>query len=425
MKKIKFLILGLLFINYALLAQNEHNLVPNPSFEEMEGKLKDPGSVFLATPWRSVNLNQVDLYSSTAKDPTLSVPENKYGEEKPKTGTNYAGVSFFGYRGKAPRTYLGVELLKELKEGEQYCVKFHISMSDRSKYAVNNIGLFFSFEPIDETGDANIYLDPDIISVTNRVYNKQFSWTPVCGYYTAEGGEKHITIGNFAKDEDTEQEVVRLSRDIGGRQTYDAYYYVDDVSVIPADKVSEKECSCDQIAGGRLKTEYKSFETDLKLKKTAVNTTIKSSSNVIKTEAKEEVKKEEGGVVYKKFNSSSSVETPKAEEKPKPKAYTPEDSQLLYKAKLFQPDAVAKKELAKVADYLKANPEKKIIVQGHMGESDGGVQILDKKRGLFVKKQLTALGIDAERISYVGLGTSNPASTTDDALNRRVTFETE
>lgn len=422
MKKHFIVLLGLAS-TLSLTAQNGKNLVPNPSFEDLgKSKIKEPGSVFLAQPWKSVTMNPVDLYSANTKNDEFGVPENKYGEEKAKTGENYAGVNFFGYRGKVPRTYLGVELTDTLVAGKQYCLKFHISMSDRSKYAVNNIGLLVTKEEMTEKSDANIYKEPQIISVTNRVYEKQFSWTAVCGTMTAEGGEKFITIGNFSKDEDTQQETVRIDRDIGGRQTYDGYYFIDDVSVIDTESLSEKDCACEKIAGGKLKVEYKSFGTKLEdQKEEKTETTIINSDGTKMGDEKPKVAEEGGvekdGIVYKKMTSDTSEE----EEEVKEEAFNPESVVIEYENKAFNFPESASDQLMEIVTYLKANPKKVIVVTGHADPSESSVKSIGQRRSIFTLKALTDAGISKERIEYDSKGTTVKAP--DGGNNSRVTFK--
>src|SRR5690606_30814593 len=102
----------LCFFALASFAQDEsYNLVPNPSFEETgKGKVKGQGEIELAEPWKSATTVPADLYMKNAKSDEFSVPSNKYGKEKAKSGDNYAGISFFGYRGRMPRTYIQTEL---------------------------------------------------------------------------------------------------------------------------------------------------------------------------------------------------------------------------------------------------------------------------------------------------------------------------
>ncbi|MBL4710580.1 MAG: OmpA family protein [Flavobacteriales bacterium] len=422
MKKRNILMICLGFC-LGLNAQNEHNLVPNSSFEDLgkKGKVKDAGEVYLAEPWRSITMNPVDLYSDKTKDLGFSTPENERGEEKARTGSNYAGVNFFGYKGKVPRTYLGVEFTEPMKEDQEYCLKFHISMSDKSKYAVNNVGMLVTFGEITEMSDANLYDDPHLISVTNRVYSKQYSWEAICGRYLAEGDERYIIIGNFAKDEDTKQETVRLSREFSGRQTTDGYYYIDDVSVIPTDKIGEKDCACEKIAGGQMKVEYKSFGTKIEDKIKAQRVTIVNSDGTKMGEKKPEEKKEEasktveqGGIVYKKMNAEPE---PVVE---KPKVYSPADVVFQYDDKMFKEPVGGEEDIVKLVAFLKKN--KKVIIQleGHADPSESSIASIGKRRAALLKLKLTKSGIPSTQLKTIGHGVKKPAS--DVSENRRVTI---
>ena len=428
MKKLSLLVSGLV-LGLFVSAQNEYNLVPNPSFEDLgkKGKVTDNGQIHLAEPWTSVTMNPVDLYSEKAKTDAFTTPFNKRGEEKARTGTNYAGLNFYGYKGKEPRSYLGIELLKPMEEGKQYCVKFHISMSDMSKYAVNNIGVFIDFEPISEAIDGNMYKDPHVISITKMIYKKQYSWMPVCATYTAKGGESFIVIGNFAQDADTKFEAVRLSRDFTGRQTYDGYYYIDDVSVIPTDKIGDKDCACERIAGGQMKTEYKTFETKLGDQKTAQKVTyVNSDGSKAGDKPKEEVKKddtkvvEQGGVVYKKAKTVAveEVEVPKA-----PKVYSPNDVVIYYESKEFQLPEGEKEKVTKLVKYLKENKTVIIQIQGHADPSESSVASIGKRRSALFRVALTKLGVPATQLKIISFAISKPASKDDASKNQRVTIK--
>jgi len=62
---------------------SQTNLVPNPTFEKIEKKIKGKGQINVATPWKSPTLAQADLYVPKSKDFFISIPKNDYGEEKP------------------------------------------------------------------------------------------------------------------------------------------------------------------------------------------------------------------------------------------------------------------------------------------------------------------------------------------------------
>ena len=408
----------------SVVAQFNNNLVPNSSFEDIgKSKLKEPGSIFLAAPWRSITMNPVDLYSENTKNEDFGAPLNKYGEEKARTGKNYAGVNFFGYRGKIPRTYLGTQLESKLEQGKEYCLKFHLSMSDRSKYAVNNIGMMLLSEQMTEQSDGNIYKEPTLISVTNKVYDKQFSWTSICGTYTANGTEQFLVIGNFSKDEETKQETVRISKDIGGRQTNDGYYFIDDVSIISTENLKDGDCACEKIAGGRMKVEYKTFGENAAIKKdnkqkiTIINS---DGSKVGEKKPEAEVKKDEvlkDGVVYKKMTS----EIEKVIEVAKEIEFSPNNVIIDYENKQFLFPETGKKQLNEIIDYLKKNSTQKIEITGHADASESTVKLIGKRRSALTRKALLDGGVSAARITYISQETKVKAK--NGGTNSRVTFK--
>lgn len=401
----KFIVALMCFASANLIAQEEHNLVINPSFEEVGGKIKDGGKVFLASPWRAITMNPVDLYSTESKSEEYGVPENKYGKEKARTGNNYAGVSFYGYRGRMPRTYLGTRLKNPLSEGREYCMKFHVSLSDMSKYAANNLAMFVTADSIVEPSEGNLSFRPQIKSITNKPFEQQFLWTAICGTYTAKGGEQFIIIGNFDTDEDTELETLRLSREFSGRQSYDAYYFIDDVSVIPMD-VAGEDCVCDKIAGGKMEVEFKKFGTDESEKAKATTKYLVNSDG------------SKAGTT-----SGSSSETVSEEEGSTSEAAYPSNVEILFASKKFMPPSSEAAKLDALADHLKANPKLKVKIIGHADPSEESVPFIGKRRAFNVQKELLQREISKDRVPYESRETDELKSNSDPAQNQRVTFE--
>ena len=105
-----------------------------------------------------------------------------YGKEHPKDGDNYAGILLYSYNNKTPRTYVQSPLKIALTGGLDYCVKFHISLSDLSKYAVNNIGAHLGVDPLmlDAKGDIIFNNKKEFSNVvkdaSNKVYNNRYNW---------------------------------------------------------------------------------------------------------------------------------------------------------------------------------------------------------------------------------------------------------
>ena len=311
---------------------------------------------------------------------------------------------------KTPRTYLGVELTNELIAGKEYCLKFHVSMSDMSKYAVNNIGMYISKERIEEATDGKLSYEPQIISITNNVYNKQFLWEDVCGTYLAKGGEKYIVIGNFATDAETKQEKVRLSRDFSGRQKDDGYYYVDDVSVIATEKISAKDCSCDQIAGGKMSVENKSFKGT-------------ENSGQSRTNGKIHIINSDGSKAGVLDTKKAAKLAAGGKESAAEEQFNIEETAIYFDTESEEHKVEEQGKIDMVVDYLVSNPEVEIEIVGHIDPLESGVKILGKKRAFKMKKILTDAGVSADQLTYSSAKSGELISKTDPDKNQRVTFK--
>ena len=396
----------------AVSQESGKNLVPNPSFEETgKDRVRGKGQIELAQPWNSPTLAPADLYMERSRSDDYSVPNNIYGEEKPRTGSNYAGISFFGHR-REVRSYLQVELLDTLEAGKEYCMKFHVSMADRAKYAVNNLSMYVSNEKVETKGNDPLKFEPQITNLRNRVFDKQFLWEAICGLYTAKGTETHILIGNFRTDEETTQERIRMSRNMSGSQMQNGYYYIDDVSVIEVNESNREDCMCSKIAGGTMKVERSTFGTEEEKRASAKTTVIlntdgSQSSNTTKTEGKTEM--------------ANTAESKVAEDK-KPKAYNVNDVVLYFDIKSPKINEDSKGKLDKLAAYLKKNKSVKVQIQGHADVTEDEVPFLGKRRAFEVVKYLTDQGIDRDQIPYKSFETELPADSGNPNANARVTF---
>ena len=66
-------------------SQEDNNLVLNPSFESIDGKLKKLNQINVAKDWYSPTSLKADLFSSSIPG-DIGTPENIYGQEFPKEG---------------------------------------------------------------------------------------------------------------------------------------------------------------------------------------------------------------------------------------------------------------------------------------------------------------------------------------------------
>ncbi|GAB4257597.1 MAG: hypothetical protein Kow0079_14840 [Vicingaceae bacterium] len=354
---------------FSLSIYAQTNLVPNPYFQEIEKKVKGLGQIEQAIGWTSPTLEKADLYVDDKKSATYSTSKNAHGDEKPMQGDNYAGIVAYGYNGKANRSYIQAELTEPLEAGKEYCVKFHVSLADISKYACNDIGAYLSSNPVSAKNTDPLKFKPQVISKRHTVYTKQFYWTPVCKIYKAEGGEKYITIGNFTPDDKLKVQKMKRPKGYTTPQTYDAYYYIDNVSVVPIEEADN--CDCDILPGmENMKTVKKTYESD-----------PNSPEN------------------QEQLNKATEKDVPNKDGI---------DGMTLQ----FQPNESGIEDIApdldQVIEYLNKHKEVSIEVHGHIDVSEKENEKLDAKRSGTVYKYLVSKGINKERVKRVNEGASKP-----------------
>ncbi|MGY6562769.1 MAG: OmpA family protein [Luteibaculaceae bacterium] len=374
----RFFLIGASF--FVGLGLNAQNLVQNPGFEELDGKLKKLGQVELAKGWFSTTAAPSDLFNKDTKKEEIGIPENYQGSQKATEGDGYAGFVAYSFRGKEPRTYLTNELTQSLKKGQMYCVTYKVSLSKLSKYGVNNISAFLSKKDPSTKDTKTLMYPAQIKHKKNPIYDDQYEFKDVCNVFTSNGGEKYITIGNFEKDEDTEFVKMRRVKGITATQTHNAYYYIDEVSVVPIDDKSE--CSCGDVEARPAKLVF------------SVSATYDENAPLSQKLPNE--------TVYFDFLSDE-----------------------------IEPNFESRLQL--IAKELKANTSIKILLTGHSDEEEIKKALVQERyeglggrRAESIKDFLVENGVDASRISTKDVENSDPAakgaSDIARAKCRRVTF---
>ena len=380
-----FLFIGM--TGFTAISQEGENLVPNGSFESTDGKVKKLGSIESAMGWTSPTGARADLFTP-GKVPEINTPDNVFGKEAAKEGSNYAGIVGFSYGNKVPRTYLMVKLDAPLKKGMKYCVKFNASLAESSKYASNNVGANFSKKPF-ATDEKTIIKDVAHVlhhDNENHKINQTYNWDQICGTYEAEGGEKYLTIGNFYPDDKTKSENNKKPKDMKIDQVIAAYYYIDDVSVI---LINEGEkCDC-------LVEEKDDYSTTIYQKAVVLNDKMTPTQKI------------EAQQTYYAFGKTTLTTEGKA-------------------------------SLDLIAELMKADPAMKLEVMGHSDAEEDKVGVekplyadMDQKRVNAVVLYLTEKGIEEPRLIPSPQGSETPSdeiAATDEAdlkmaKNRRVTFK--
>ena len=236
MSGFRVLILFLLIWSNSL---GQFNYVPNPSFESLDTCPYLPASVQsnginYAIPWfQPCVQNSSDYFNSCATSSDWSVPNNYFGYQLAKSGVAYAGIVLRTASNSNYREYLEVELIDTLQQNHLYCLSFNLNIANGCMVATDAIHAHLSNVMTTQSSLLSMLNLPKTVSnLTNNFLIDSLGWMEIKGIFTANGGEKYLTIGNF--DNDTVAQTVNVNY---GNLTY-AYYYVDDVSLINCDSLT-------------------------------------------------------------------------------------------------------------------------------------------------------------------------------------------
>jgi hypothetical protein len=215
------------FLNQFDLLYAQVNLVPNPSFEIFTVCPGFPGQVEYAFPWFNPTSDSPDYFNSCATV-NVSVPYNFRGYQYANTGNAYMGCLFDDVGQMNKRDYIEVELTSSLISGQQYYCSLYVVLAVGGGYegATNNIGICFTpdslvdFSTIYVLNATPAYSHQSIITDT-------LNWVEISFFYTALGGEKFMTIGNFYPD--TSNQTVNVLDPSDTVTDVNGYYYIDDV----------------------------------------------------------------------------------------------------------------------------------------------------------------------------------------------------
>lgn len=390
MKKIQILA-AIVFASFALNAQT--NYVSNGSFEDIgKKKPKELGQIDLSNNWKSPTLAKADLYMVGNKNPLISAPANNLGEESPVSGQLYAGIRAFSYKSKDPRTYIQARLSTPLEAGKKYCIKFSASLSDLSKYAINNLGAYLSSDPVSAENTDILKFKAQVIKKENPAIDKLAMWEDICSIYKATGGEEYITIGNFSEDAQTLQTKVKRPAGFNKPQIAQAYYYIDDVSVFSLEEVGT--CICGKLTGlEKAETIERNFQSD-------------TSKKAMQEELERE-KREKAAAAAAAANKNANTIL------------------LDFDVNKFAMPAGAEFDIDPVLEDMKKkeNTSVKIEVISHIDKSEP--EPLSDKRAAVVQKYIQSKGIAKERIIVKSMKAAQPldTGTSDEAKQKNARVE--
>ena len=442
-------------ISMVILFSQGKNLVPNFSFEKYEKCPDDytpqDMSHKLVPYWSYPTIATPDYFNRCSPH-NVSVPANFAGESEPKTGDGYVGAILSGTE-ESYREYIQGMVSAPLVQGKKYCVRFSYKLASYSRFAVDQLSLYFSDIEIKNTININLPYTPQISSKQGLFLDNIDTWEELCTVYTAAGNEKYFVIGNF-KNYDNTNYVVTDKNIVNLRNKAYAYYYIDDVFIVPLDNC--KDCPCVQhdfesrivdsaYTGGRdpITGDVKKILNDGRIKINIVGGTPPYSilwNNGMN--GKELRNLPAGTYIYKAFDAFNCISSDtlqfdepvisegdlvdKLNNIEEGSAIVLENIFFEFNKTALLPASFA--ELDNVVLFMVENDVKMIEISGHTDNegSDTYNQKLSEGRAKSVVEYLVSKGISPERIMVVGYGETRPIESNltekGRAQNRRVEF---
>jgi hypothetical protein len=180
---------------------NAQNLVINPSFEQHTQCPTQFSQINYCNSWYNGGTNSTcDYYSASGCTGNFSPPVIKPTSyiilyQQPLSGQSFAGFLPYFYGGNL-REYLQGNFSSPLKSDELYYIEFYINATSQQEYFINNIAALISDTVFIDPNNPQNYT-PQILPKATKIYKDTVKWMRINGYYTANGNEKFITIGNY------------------------------------------------------------------------------------------------------------------------------------------------------------------------------------------------------------------------------------
>ena len=224
----------------ASISAQAQNLVNNPSFESVNsGALQCSWYTTQAqfnsaiNNWTCPTGGSSDIFVNSLATSCFCSPNSTNGSavgpQAPRTGSVMVGGSLWGNGGCSPyREYFQGSLTTPLVAGTNYKIEFYVSLADNSKSGCNNIGLKFSTTPVNVSSMCVYAVTPDV-NYTGAPISDKINWTKLEFCYTpTTTGLQYFMIGNFFSN------VATTTVTLPGTNSGNAYYYLDDVSIVPS-----------------------------------------------------------------------------------------------------------------------------------------------------------------------------------------------
>ncbi len=213
------------------------NLVPNAGFESYSACPVFASQLDSAVPWFNPTAGTPEFYHACAAYSSgVSVPQQYTGGfQYARSGSGYAGLYTYNNYVADMREYAEIQLISPLVTGICYYFEMYVNVPNNFSLASDGIGALFVQGALHANSAKVIPQSPQIENPVGNVLTDTAGWTKIAGYFTADGGEDHLIIGNFRDDDHTITTVVNPNC----WYLHAAYLLIDDVLLQPVEGTLE------------------------------------------------------------------------------------------------------------------------------------------------------------------------------------------
>lgn len=206
-------------------------MIPNGDFEIFSAVPNGVGQFSKCISWGNANsamgtpdyLHELGYLNST-------LPNSVFGTVEPYSGNAVMGFVAFENLGTNFREYLSIELSTSMYVGATYEVSFYITNGLKNQYmgaSTDHVGVALSTNGLTQSGLDPLGVFPQL-EINGELWDT--TWRYVSFLYKADSAYTHLTIGNFFYDS-----LLSVTSQVNALK-FGAYYFLDNVSVVPSDK---------------------------------------------------------------------------------------------------------------------------------------------------------------------------------------------
>ncbi len=221
------------------------NLVPNPSFENMQDCPLEYYNFELVDDWFATTRGTPDIFHACGNN-TTGIPDNRWGNQEARTGDAFAGLYTYAVFNDtaSAREYMSCKLNETLVIGKKYEFKIHFNKPDVFNWASKDINIYFSENSPETIYGSILGAIPEQPIVSNETtFGLNDGWEELTFIFEADKEYEYLTIGNFKENSETERSQVNNNLSGPGFNGDNAYFYIDDISLEMIEDSVEEDSS--------------------------------------------------------------------------------------------------------------------------------------------------------------------------------------